>query len=81
MRFPKPIVFMVTGCCLGVAATLSASADFVYCSENSFFQTPFMTLNLAPEGSSTLKLPELVGRRKAYEMIFLEEKLQAKEAF
>lgn len=39
-----------------------------------------MSLNLGPEGLSSIKFPELLGRRKANEMIFLESKLLAKEA-
>lgn len=39
-----------------------------------------MSLNLGPEGMSSIKFPELIGRRKAAEMIFLEHRLTAKEA-
>ncbi len=41
---------------------------------------PFMSLNLCPEGMSSIKFPEILGRRKAAEMIFLEHRLTAKEA-
>ena len=57
-----------------------AFADFVYCSEDAFFMIPFMSLNLCPEGMSSIKFPEILGRRKASEMIFLEHRLTAKEA-
>ena len=77
IKFPKPIFALVQGCCFGIASTLTSHADFVYCSDDAFFKIPFMTLNLCPEGLATIKMPELLGRRKAAEMIFLEEKLKA----
>lgn len=78
--FDKPIYFFVQGCCVGVITTMVAFADFVYCSEDAYFFFPFMSLNLVPEGMSTIKFPELLGRRKANEMFFLEHRLTAKEA-
>ena len=57
-----------------------AFADFVYCSDDAFFVIPFMSLNLVPEGMSSIKFPEILGKRKAAEMIFLEHRLTAKEA-
>ena len=78
--FDKPVIYFVQGCCVGVITTMVAFADFVYCSEDAFFLMPFMSLNLVPEGMSSIKFPEIVGRRKAAEMIFLEHRLTAPEA-
>lgn len=78
--FDKPVIYFVQGCCVGVITTMVAFADFVYCSEDAFFMIPFMSLNLCPEGMSSIKFPEIIGRRKAAEMIFLEHRLTAKEA-
>ena len=61
-------------------ATLVGLADFVYCSEDAYFLTPFMTANLAPEGLSTNKFQEIMGRRKASEMLLADERLYAKDA-
>ncbi len=78
--FDKPVFYLVQGCCVGVIATMVAFADFVYVSEDAYFMIPFMSLNLVPEGMSSIKFPEILGRRKAAEMIFLEHKLTAQEA-
>jgi enoyl-CoA hydratase/carnithine racemase len=75
--FDKPIFYFVQGCCVGVITTLVAFADFVYVSDDAFFLMPFMSLNLGPEGMSSIKFPEIIGRRKASEMIFLEHRLTA----
>ena len=61
-------------------ATLVGLADFVYCSEDAYFLTPFMMANLAPEGLSTNKFQEIMGRRKASEMLLADERLYAKDA-
>ncbi len=75
--FDKPVFYFVQGCCVGVITTMVAFADFVFCSEDAFFMMPFMSLNLVPEGMSSIKFPEIIGRRKAAEMIFLEHRLTA----
>lgn len=46
LEYPKPIVYFIQGCCVGLPATLSSFVDFIYCSDDAFFLTPFMTLNL-----------------------------------
>ena len=78
--FDKPVYYFVQGCCVGVITTMVSFADFVYISDDAFFLVPFMSLNLCPEGMSTIKFPEILGRRKANEMIFLEHRLTATEA-
>ena len=78
--FDKPVFYFVQGCCVGVITTMVAFADFVFCSDDAFFVIPFMSLNLGPEGLSSVKFPEIIGRRKAAEMIFLEHRLTAQEA-
>jgi enoyl-CoA hydratase/carnithine racemase len=57
-----------------------AVADFVYCTEDAFFVIPFMSLNLATEVMSPITFPELIGRKKAGEMILLDQRITAKEA-
>lgn len=68
------------GCCIGIFATLMSHADFIYCSEDSFILTPFQTTNLAPEGLSSIKFVEILGRRKASEMLLADYKLKAEES-
>ncbi|CDW86719.1 enoyl-hydratase [Stylonychia lemnae] len=80
VEFPKPLVFFVQKACVGIISALASHADFIYCSDDAFFLLPFMQTNLCPEGLSSIKYPELVGRRKASEMIFCDHQLKAKEA-
>ena len=75
--FDKPVIYFVQGCCVGVITTMVAFADFVYASEDAYFMIPLMSLGLCPEGMSSIKFPEILGRRKTAEMIFMEHRLTA----
>jgi enoyl-CoA hydratase/carnithine racemase len=76
----KPLYFYVNGCGVGFLAATSVFADFVYMTEDAFLMLPFMSLLLCPEGGSSIVLPQIVGKRKANEMIYLESRVYAKEA-
>lgn len=76
----KPFYVLMQGCCIGIIATLMSHADFIYCSEDTFVLTPFQSTNLAPEGLSSIKYVEILGRRKASEMLLTDYKLKAEEA-
>jgi len=43
MDLEKPLVLMISGCVFGIACTHSAFADFIYCTPDAIFKTPFMT--------------------------------------
>ena len=39
----KPTIVLVRGKCIGMTFTMSSNADFIYCTSNASFQTPFMS--------------------------------------
>jgi len=78
--FNKPIVAAVNGAAIGIGTTLLLHCDFLYASRDSLFMTPFVTLALCPEAASSMLLPNLIGMRKANEMLLLGDKLTAEEA-
>ncbi|CDW71385.1 enoyl-hydratase isomerase family protein [Stylonychia lemnae] len=80
VNFPKPFFIYVEGCVVGNLACLIAFGDFVYYSEEAFSMTPFMSANLSIEGLSSIMYPKLVGRRKASELLLLDQRLYAKDA-
>lgn len=81
ITFPKLLVAIVNGPAVGVAATTLGLCDFVFASENAFFYTPFTKLGIVAEACSTFTFPRLMGERKAMEMLMLNYKMPAKEAF
>ena len=80
MDLEKPLVLMISGGIFGVACTHSAFADFIYCTPEAIFKTPFMTSFQSPEGGSTVTFPAMLGRRLASEMLLVDKTLTAKEA-
>jgi enoyl-CoA hydratase/carnithine racemase len=54
----KPTFALVRGGANGIAFTMLSHLDFIYCSPEAFFQTPFMASSQSPEGGSTLLFPQ-----------------------
>jgi peroxisomal 3,2-trans-enoyl-CoA isomerase len=65
----KPLVAMVQGFAIGIGFTMLSMADFVYCSPDARFFTPFMQSYQSPEGGSSKMFPEIFGPHKASEIL------------
>jgi Delta3-Delta2-enoyl-CoA isomerase len=80
VRFPKLLVAVVNGPCIGIAATTVALCDIIYATDTAYFSTPFTALGLCPEGCSSYVFPRLLGKSKANEMLLMNYQLSAAEA-
>ncbi len=71
IKFRKPLVAAVHGVAIGGGTTILTHCDFVYASENTKFQIPFINLALVPEFGSSYSLPRQIGYLQAAELIML----------
>jgi enoyl-CoA hydratase len=78
---PKPVVAAVNGFALGGGCELAMACHIRLATENATFGLPETTLGLIPGYGGTQRLPQLVGRGKALEMMLTGEPITAKQAF
>jgi enoyl-CoA hydratase/carnithine racemase len=80
VNFAKPLIAAVRGIAVGGGTTMLTQCDFVYASENTRFQIPFIDLALTPEFGSSYAIPERAGYLNAAELYFLGEPFSALRA-
>ena len=78
--FPKPVIAMVNGFCLGGGNELALACDLRICSENARFSQPEINLGIMCGGGGTQRLPRLIGEGRAMEMALTGDMIDAETA-
>ena len=79
-QLSKPVIAAVNGFALGGGLELAMACHIRYASENAKLGLPEVTLGLIPGYGGTQRLPKLVGKGRANEMIFSAKMISADKA-
>ncbi len=79
-NFPKPVIAAINGFALGGGLELAMAAHFRIASDNAKMGLPEVSLGLIPGYGGTQRLPQLVGKGRAMEMIMTAGMIDATQA-
>ncbi|RNB57006.1 enoyl-CoA hydratase [Brevibacillus gelatini] len=78
--FPKPIIAAINGACLGGGLELAMACHIRFAAVEAKLGLPELNLGLIPGYGGTQRLPRLVGRGKATQLILTSEMIGGEEA-
>jgi enoyl-CoA hydratase len=77
----KPVVAAINGFALGAGCETAMACTIRIAVENAKFGQPEVKLGLLPGGGGTQRLPRLVGKGRALQLILSGEMIDAQEAY
>ena len=77
---PKPVIAAIEGFALGGGCELALACDIRVASSKSKLGLPEINLGIIPGNGETQRLPRIIGKAKALEMIWLGAPIGAEEA-
>jgi enoyl-CoA hydratase/carnithine racemase len=80
-RATKPVIAAIDGFCLGGGMELAMACHMRICSDRSRLGQPEINLGVIPGWGGTQRLPRLIGRGKAIELILTGDMIRAQEAY
>jgi enoyl-CoA hydratase/carnithine racemase len=79
-QFPKPVIAAVNGVALGGGLELALASDIRVASQSALIGLTETRLAIIPGAGGTKRLPRLIGKGQAMEMIFTGRRIDAREA-
>ncbi|GBG57379.1 short-chain-enoyl-CoA hydratase [Sporomusaceae bacterium FL31] len=78
---PKPVIAAINGFALGGGCELAMACDIRIASSKAKFAQPEVTLGITPGYGGTQRLPRLIGKGRAKELLFTGAMIDAAEAY
>ncbi|MBI6546885.1 MAG: enoyl-CoA hydratase [Cyanobacteria bacterium NC_groundwater_1444_Ag_S-0.65um_54_12] len=78
--FPKPVIAAINGLALGGGTELALACDIRIAADTALLGLTETSLGIIPGGGGTQRLPRLVGKGRAKELIFTARRIAAAEA-
>ncbi len=76
----KPVVAAINGLALGGGCEIALACDIRICTEDAIFGQPEIRLGVMPGAGGTQRLPRLIGKAKAMELLLTGDTIKASEA-
>jgi enoyl-CoA hydratase/carnithine racemase len=79
-NYKKVTIAMINGICMAGGIELAEVCDFIIADENVRVGDGHIRTGLVPNGGASIRMPRLIGMRKAKELLFTGDLLNGKEA-
>jgi 2-(1,2-epoxy-1,2-dihydrophenyl)acetyl-CoA isomerase len=80
VRMDAPVIAAVNGTAAGAGVGLVAMSDLAVCAESAKFALAYTGVALTPDGGTSFFLPQILGHKRAMELILTNRALSAREA-
>jgi len=80
-RLPQPVIGVINGFALGGGCELAMACDILIAADTARFGQPEVNLGIIPGYGGTQRLPRLVGRNIAKEIVLTGEMISAQRAY
>ena len=79
--FPKPVIVAVNGIAFGGGCEITEAAHLAVASERASFAKPEINIGIPPTFGGTQRLPRLVSRKRALELLLTGDSFSARRAY
>jgi enoyl-CoA hydratase len=80
-KLPQPVIAAVDGMAWGMGSEIAQGCDFRICTARASFAQPEINLGIITGGGGSQRLPRIVGKAKAMQMIMTGSPIGADEAY
>jgi len=80
-NIPQPVIAAVNGFALGGGCELAMACDIRIASDRAKFGQPEVSLGIVPGFGGTQRLPRLIGKGRAKELLYTADMINAEEAY